>query len=124
MRRFLFTCALGLAAAGPALAQSAGTSVTYSSGEFVSTTQVNMGKPGQMGIATSVSGGFSGNTNVSNPFGSLSGSGTMVLSRSIGMALGGGSFNVGSSVVSSPTATLTTAYGGQYTFKVTGPSLP
>ncbi|HWL83513.1 MAG TPA: hypothetical protein VNR89_21370 [Roseomonas sp.] len=123
MRRLLFTtCALGLAFAGPAFAQSK--SFTASSGEFVSTTQVNMGHPGQMGIATSVSGGFSANTNANNPAGSLSGSGTMVSSRTIGLAFGGGSFNVGSSVVSSPTATVTTANGGQYTFKITGPRLP
>lgn len=97
---------------------------TNTNGQFVVTTQVNINGTGGIGVATSISGGFTGQTNFNNSFGGQSQSGTTVISRTMGVAINGGSFNVGSGVVSGNGGTTTSSYGGQYTTVLNIPTLP
>ena len=97
---------------------------TNTNGQFVVTTQVNINGTGGVGVATSISGGFTGSTNFNTGFGGQSQSGTQVISRTMGLAINGGSFNVGSGVVSNNSGTTTSSYGGQFTTVLNVPKLP
>jgi hypothetical protein len=86
---------------------------TTLSGQTIIATQINPGtKPGQMGVAVSVSGGYTTTTTYSGSFGTITGAHTVVKSEAVGRAANGGSFAVSSGVTTSPTETTTTGSGG------------
>lgn len=115
---------LGVPAGNGRMATAATPNGTTTNGQVIVVTQINPGnKPGEMGVAVSMSGGYTTTTTYTGSFGGVSGASTIVQSQALGQAFGGGSYNVNSSVITGVNGTTTTGGGGPGTSIVRSPLL-